>query len=81
MSNTPELEKLLYRLYIVLPAEGSNQHIVFMKQRLQLAEPLRPTLRSHQGLIQIREDFCLDFEQGCQGCGFPDLIGPGRSKL
>lgn len=70
-----ELEKLLYRLFLILPPEASNYRTRFMEKRL-LPFPstrLRPrTLRIQQGLIQIHQDFCRNFEQGCAQC---QLIG------
>lgn len=76
-----ELEKLLYRLYLVLPPEGSNQRIRFMERRLGPVLNLRRTLRSHQGLLQIHQDFCTSFNEGCERCGLPDLIGPSSSAV
>ena len=65
------LEKLLYRLFIVLPPESSNQRTRFMEKRL-LPFPtvsLKPrTLRMQQGLLQIHQDFCQSFDQGCERC-------------
>ena len=69
-----ELEKLLYRLFIVLPPEAPNSKTRFMETRLMLTGELPRTLRSQQGLLQIHQDFCTSFEAGCQACGFPDLI-------
>jgi hypothetical protein len=71
-----ELEKVLYRLFIVLPAEGPNRKTRFMRQRLLVLPPTAATLRTHQGLLQIHQDFCVSFQQGCQECRFPDLIAP-----
>ncbi|HKJ00002.1 MAG TPA: DUF2851 family protein [bacterium] len=71
-----ELEKVLYRLYLVLPSEGTNQRIRFMERRLAPISPLQRTLRSHQGLLQIHQDFCLSFHEGCARCRLPDLIAP-----
>ncbi len=71
-----ELEKVLYRLYLVLPSEGSNQRIRFMERRLAPVSPLQHTLRTHQGLLQIHQDFCRSFYEGCARCRLPDLIGP-----
>ena len=75
-----ELEKVLYRLYIVLPPEGSNQKIRFMERRLAGIRPLKPTLRTHQGLLQIHQDFCSSFLEGCEQCRFPDLIAPSQTR-
>ncbi len=66
-----ELEKLLYRLFIVLPPEPANYRTRFMEKRL-LPFPLaalRPkTLRVQQGLIQMHHNFCQSFDQGCADC-------------
>jgi hypothetical protein len=47
-----------------------------MEQRLAPLEPLQRTLRTQQGLLQMHQDFCLSFHEGCARCGLPDLIGP-----
>ncbi len=39
-----ELEKVLYRLYIVLPPEGANRRTRFMERRLAVLAPLGPAL-------------------------------------
>jgi len=69
-----ELEKVLYRLYLVLPPEGSNQRTRFMERRLAPLAPLHPSLRTQQGLLQIHQDFCRSFYEGCARCRLPDLI-------
>ena len=69
-----ELEKLLYRLFLIMPPEGANKHTRFMEKRLAPPLPLPRPLRTQQGLIQIRQDFCERFEEGCVSCGLPDLI-------
>jgi hypothetical protein len=69
-----ELEKLLYRLFIVLPPEAPNAKTRFMETRLMLTGELPRTLRSQQGLLQIHQDFCTRFDAGCDACAFPDLI-------
>ncbi|HUJ74168.1 MAG TPA: hypothetical protein VL359_04885, partial [bacterium] len=74
-----ELEKVLYRLFIVLPGEGPNEKTRFMERRLMPLAPLPRTLRTQQGLIQIRQDFCTKFFEGCSGCRLPDLIAPLRA--
>lgn len=68
------LEKLLYRLFIVLPPEAPNQRTRFMEKRLKPLAPLPRSLRTQQGLLQIHQDFCTSFQEGCQSCSFPDLI-------
>lgn len=75
-----ELEKVLYRLFLVLPAEAPNQKTRFMERRLMLLTPTPPTLRIHQGLLQIYQDFCTSFDQGCVDCRFPNLIGDGTQN-
>ncbi len=71
------LEKLLYRLFVVLPAEQANQHTRFMEKRL-FAFPNpglpRKTLRTQQGLIQMHQDFCRSFDQGCSQCQILDFL-------
>lgn len=71
-----ELEKVLYRLYLVLPPEGKNKHTRFMEKRLTPFHPIKQSLRSQQGLIQIHKDFCLSFDAGCSQCKLPDMITP-----
>jgi len=73
-----ELEKVLYRLFLVLPGEGPNWRTRFMTQRLMPLRPLPRSLRTQQGLIQIHQDFCTSFESGCGDCRFPDLIAPAK---
>ncbi len=76
----PELEKLLYRLFMILPAEASNNKIRFMEKRLWFSElPKSPKLKldtfgNRQGLIQIQHDFCRNFHQGCVRCELPKLL-------
>lgn len=71
-----ELERVLYRLYIVLPPEGPNRRTRFMEKRLAGLTRLKKSLRTQQGLLQIHQDFCTSFYEGCDRCGFPDLIAP-----
>lgn len=71
-----ELEKVLYRLYIVLPPEAPSGPTRFMERRLTTLAPLRRTLRTQQGLLQIHSDFCLSFNAGCEQCDLPGLIEP-----
>ena len=75
-----ELEKVLYRLFIVFPGEGPNAKTRFMLQRLLPLRPLPATLRTQQGLIQINHDYCTSFESGCGDCKFPDLIAPQGTR-
>jgi len=75
-----ELEKLLYRLFIVLPPEAPNRRTRFMEKRLLVLGALPRTLRMHQGLLQIHQDFCVSFNEGCHDCGFPALFTPARDE-
>ncbi|MDH4224172.1 MAG: DUF2851 family protein [Deltaproteobacteria bacterium] len=70
----PDLEKLLYRLYVVLPPEEPNHKTRFMENRLAFLSREGRSLRSQQGLLQIYQDFCGNFETGCQDCELPNLI-------
>ncbi len=65
------LEKLLYRLFIVLPPESTNRRIRFMEKRLLPFPSIalkNKSLRFQQGLLQIHQDFCQSFDQGCERC-------------
>ena len=75
-----EMEKVLYRLYLILPAEAPNQRTRFMERRLAGLAPQKRTLRTQQGLLQIHQDFCTSFYEGCERCGFPDLIAPAGAS-
>jgi hypothetical protein len=76
-----ELEKLLYRLFIVLPPEAPNSKTRFMEQRLALSGELPKSLRTQQGLLQIHHDFCTSFDAGCENCAFPDLVTARGRRL
>ena len=70
------LEHLLFRMFLVLPPEAGNRITRFMQQRLAI-QPSRQSpenLGHRQGLLQIHEDFCRNFHQGCRRCEFPDLV-------
>ncbi|MDH5751533.1 MAG: DUF2851 family protein, partial [Deltaproteobacteria bacterium] len=69
-----EFEKLLYRLYLVLPPEASNNRTRFMENRLLCFASQKPSLRSQQGLLQIHQDFCISYHEGCHQCTLPDLL-------
>lgn len=69
-----------YRLFIVLPPEAPNQRTRFMEKRLLVLASMPRSLRTHQGLLQIHQDFCTSFHEGCQECAFPDLISTGPNS-
>ena len=75
-----QLEKLFYRLFMVLPPEASNKNTGFIQIRLWYSElPKKPkvnlnTFGNHQGLIQINHYFCRNFYQGCVRCELPGLL-------
>jgi len=69
-----ELEKLLYRLFLVFPGEAPNHRTKFMAQRLMLLRAHQDNLRYQQGLVQIYQDFCTSFYEGCEQCRFPALL-------
>lgn len=74
-----ELEKLLYRLFLILPPEGPNKDTRFMEKRLLPLPDMKLTPKSigtHQGLIQIHRDFCLNFADGCQQCQLVSFLHP-----
>jgi hypothetical protein len=78
--NEPELEKLLYHLFIILPTEASNSKIRYMEKQLWFSELPKSgklklsTLGNQQGLIQIHHDFCRNFHQGCVSCELPRIL-------
>ena len=78
--NEPKLEKLLYKLFMILPAEASNSKTRFMENRLWFSELSKSaklkmnTFGNRQGLIQIQHDFCRNFHQGCVRCELPRLL-------
>jgi hypothetical protein len=80
LENELELEKLLYQLFMILPAEASNSKKRFMEQRLWFSELSKSTklemntFGSRQGLIRIQHDFCHNFHQGCVRCELPRLL-------
>ena len=77
MNNKKDLERTLLNLFLVLPAEGKNNKTRFMEKRLQLDQKgikIRKNLSYHQGLIQIHDDFCRSFYEGCYNCSFLDLL-------
>jgi len=57
--NEPELEKLLYQLFMILPAEASNSKTRFMEKRLWFSELSKSTklkmntFGNRQDLIQF----------------------------
>lgn len=64
----PQIEKTLMALFLVLPAEGKNRKTQFMEQRLFGHQPhvtIRKNLSYYQGLIQLHDDCCRSFYEGC----------------
>ena len=74
-----ELERVLYRLFIVLPPEAPNARTRFMEKRLLPLRPLPKSLRTQQGLLQIHQDFCNSYGQGCANCTLPHLVRAART--
>ncbi|MCG8333611.1 MAG: DUF2851 family protein [Proteobacteria bacterium] len=66
-----ELEKILFRLLLILPSEGKNRKIRFMENRLFIGNDtyrMKNSLGYGQGLIQIHDDSCTCFYEGCRRC-------------
>ncbi len=66
-----ELERLLYRVFMILPPEPLNWKTRFMENRLWLASAKSlkvNTFGYRQGMLQMHADFCRNFHQGCSGC-------------
>ncbi|MCP4752448.1 MAG: DUF2851 family protein [Proteobacteria bacterium] len=72
-----DLEKTLFSLFLILPAEGKNRKTRFMEQRLFQIHPkftVRKNLSYHQGLIQLHDDCCRSFYEGCDNCSLMRLM-------
>jgi len=76
-----ELERLIYRLFIVLPPEAPNRKTRFMDRRLMPLHPFPKNLRSQQGLLQIHQDFCTSYDVGCGTCPLPDMISAAANQI
>lgn len=71
------LEKCLLGLFLTLPPEGENHKTRFMKNRLfkgNKNRKIRQNLNIHQGLIQLYDDCCTNFYEGCRNCTFLKLL-------
>ncbi len=71
------LEKLLFRIFIVLPPEASNRKTRFMERRLWTSSYRHLKLNSfgyRQGMLQVHADFCRNFFQGCADCELLELL-------
>jgi hypothetical protein len=76
------LEKTLLALFLVLPAEGRNSKTRFMEQRLlkgQIGFKVKKNLSYHQGLIQLHDDCCRSFYEGCDRCSLMQLLNQDRN--
>lgn len=72
-----ELEKILFNLFLLLPAEGKNSKTRFLEQRLFLLNPefkIKKNLSYHQGLIQLHDDCCKSYYEGCRNCSLVRLM-------
>ncbi|MBT4527961.1 MAG: DUF2851 family protein [Deltaproteobacteria bacterium] len=71
-----DLEKTLFKLFMLLPTEGSNHKTKFMEFRFnsKCSGKLKRRLFYHQGLIQIHDDFCKSFYEGCNNCSFLNML-------
>lgn len=72
-----ELEKKLFAIFLGLPGEGANQKTRFFETRLlqqhsQLT--LKKNLSYYQGLIQLHDECCHSFYEGCQNCTLLQLL-------
>ena len=78
--NELELEKLLYWLFMNLPADSSNSKARFLEKCFWFSElpkstKLKMSIFGHrQGLIKIQHDFCRNFPQCCVRCELPRLL-------
>jgi len=71
------LEKTLFALFLVMPGEGRNSKTNFMEQRLTKLHPkfkIKKNLSYYQGLIQLHDDCCRSFYEGCTNCSLVKMI-------
>jgi Protein of unknown function (DUF2851) len=71
------LEKTLFSLFLILPGEGGNRKTSFMENRLFtsfLDFHCEKNLGYCQGLIQIHDDCCTSFYEGCDNCSLLKLL-------
>ncbi len=69
----------LWAEYLELPALLDNQKVRRATQRLfgdenPRAADFQTKLHHHQGLLQIYEDFCLEDDNACADCPFPERL-------
>ena len=72
-----QLEQLLFRIFMVLPPEASNQKTRFMERRLWTSSYRHLKLNSfgyRQGMLLVHADFCRNFFQGCADCKLLELL-------
>lgn len=72
-----DLESTLFNLFLVLPAEAKNRKTRFLEQRLLPLNPkfkMKKNLSYHQGLIQLHDDCCKSYYEGCRNCSLVKLI-------
>ena len=71
------LGKTLFSLFLILPNEGRNSKTLFMENRLFKSFndfKWEKNLGYHQGLIQLYDDCCTSFYEGCQNCSLLKLL-------
>ncbi len=71
------LERILFDLFLILPAEGKNRKTRFLEQRLLMLNPqfkMKKNLSYHQGLIQLHDDCCKSYYEGCRNCSLVKLM-------
>jgi hypothetical protein len=76
-----ELERTLFDLFLVLPAEAQNRKTRFLEQRLLSLHPdfkVRKNLSYHQGLIRLHDDSCKSYYEGCRNCSLVRLLQKTR---
>ncbi len=71
------LEKTLLTLFLTLPSEGTNRKTKFMEKRLfQIHKnvTIKNNLSYYQGLIQLHDDCCRSFYEGCDNCSLVKMM-------
>jgi len=72
------LERTLFSLFLILPAEGENHKTLAMEARLGLASGrFKKNLSYHQGLIHFYDQLCQPAYPDCLACSLPNMIKNG----
>ena len=78
-NNRQDMTHILFNMFTLMPGEKENSKIAFMKKRLSMGSlgiKQGNTMKISQGLIQIHDDCCRHFHDGCDNCRLVDWLTP-----